>query len=364
MSLSVDFIRGFSLRVTSYFLQIFFPVYLLYYIKAAGLVYWALIIVFWVSAGTGVFLPYLVKERGFYLEILFFVLSFLFSFMPKAYSVLILIILASLVSALTGTYAYYSFARESYRGVLSYMRGHGAGLLLSATIAFLLFYFASFKIEPFAGFLLMALALILMITTIKKGVEKHDVGSLSFSRLVEKALNGVKSYYAVIGNAMSWISFTTYIYYYLYVCASAGYDMALLLIFISSFAVFLTRMLMKENYSGRSSKTIFFVLYAVSFLIIVMSAAIKYVYVDFVSALLIGISQGALSADLLFESISFSTNGSYDGYIVYNAYIGAGELLSNIFFGLMVTLSLVKLFYLLPFAVAIIIIFLNVKHSA
>ena len=364
MNLSADFIRGFSLRVTSYFLQIFFPVYLLYYIKAAGLVYWALIIIFWVSAGIGVFLPYLVKEHGFYLEILFFALSFLLSFISKSFSVLILIALAALVSALTGTYAYYSFARESYRGVLSYMRGQGAGLLLSATIAFLLFYFTSLKIESFAGFLLMALALILIITTIKKGVEKHDVGSLSFSRLVEKAFGGLKSYYEVIGNALSWISYTTYIYYYLYVCASAGYDVALLLIFISSFSVFLTRMLLKENYSGRSSKTIFFFLYAVSFLIIVMSAVVKYVYVDFVSAILIGVSQGALSTDLLFESINFSTNGSYDGYIIYNAYIGAGELLSNIFFGLMVTFSMVKLFYLLPFIVAIIIIFLNVKHSA
>ena len=364
MNLSVDFIRGFSLRVTSYFLQIFFPVYLLYYIKAAGLVYWALIIVFWVSAGTGMFIPYLVKGRGFYLEILFLLLSFLLLYMSKAYSVLILIALAALVSALTGTYAYYSFARESYRGVLSYMRGQGAGLLLSATIAFLLFYFTSLKIESFAGFLMMALALILIITTIKKGVEKHDVGSLSFSKLIEKAFSGLKSYYEVIGNALSWISFTTYIYYYLYVCASAGYDVALLLIFISSFSVFLTRMLLKENYSGRSSKTIFFVLYAVSFLIIAMNAVVKYVYVDFVSAILIGVSQGALSTDLLFESISFSTNGSYDGYIIYNAYIGAGELLSNIFFGLLVTFSMVKLFYLLPFIVAIIIIFLNVKHSA
>ncbi|MFP3223320.1 MAG: hypothetical protein RXR21_06655 [Nitrososphaeria archaeon] len=364
MNLSVDFIRGFSLRVTSYFLQIFFPVYLLYYIKAAGLVYWALIIVFWVSAGTGMFIPYLVKGRGFYLEILFLLSSFLLLYMSKAYSVLILIVLAALVSALTGTYAYYSFARESYRGVLSYMRGQGAGLLLSATIAFLLFYFASLKIESFAGFLLMALALILIITTIKKGVEKHDVGSLSFSKLIEKAFSGLKSYYEVIGNALSWISFTTYIYYYLYVCASAGYELALLLIFISSFSVFLTRMLLKENYSGRSSKTIFFVLYAVSFLIIAMNAVVKYVYVDFVSAILIGVSQGALSTDLLFESISFSTNGSYDGYIIYNAYIGAGELLSNIFFGLLVTFSMVKLFYLLPFIVAIIIIFLNVKHSA
>jgi len=364
MNLSVDFIRGFSLRVTSYFLQIFFPVYLLYYIKAAGLVYWALIIVFWVSAGTGMFIPYLVKGRGFYLEILFLLLSFLLLYMSKAYSVLILIALAALVSALTGTYAYYSFARESYRGVLSYMRGQGAGLLLSATIAFLLFYFTSLKIESFAGFLLLAIALILIITTIKKGVEKHDVGSLSFSKLIEKAFSGLKSYYEVIGNALSWISFTTYIYYYLYVCASAGYDVALLLIFISSFSVFLTRMLLKENYSGRSSKTIFFVLYAVSFLIIAMNAVVKYVYVDFVSAILIGVSQGALSTDLLFESISFSTNGSYDGYIIYNAYIGAGELLSNIFFGLLVTFSMVKLFYLLPFIVAIIIIFLNVKHSA
>ncbi|NAY82555.1 MAG: hypothetical protein GU362_06770 [Thaumarchaeota archaeon] len=362
MNLSADFIRGFSLRVTSYFLQIFFPVYLLYYIKAVGLVYWSLVIIFWVSAGIGVFLPYLVKEHGFYLEILFFVLSFLLFLISKSFSVLILIALAALVSALTGTYTYFSFARESYRGVLNYMRGQGAGLLLSATIAFLLFYFASLKIESFAGLLLMALALILIITTIKKGVEKHDVGSLSFSRLVEKAFSGLKSYYEVIGNALFWISFTTYIYYYLYVCTKASYELAILLILISSFSVFLTRMLLKENYSGRSSKTIFFVLYAVSFLIIAMNAVVKYVYVDFVSAILIGVSQGALSTDLLFESISFNTNGSYDGYIIYNAYIGAGELLSNVFFGLMVTFSMVKLFYMLVFIVAIIIIFLNIKH--
>ncbi|MDP8023967.1 MAG: hypothetical protein ACP5LF_03275 [Nitrososphaeria archaeon] len=363
MNPSVDFIRGFSLRVASYFLQIFFPAYLVYYVRAYGVIYWALVVTFWVSAGLGMLLPYFFKRHIFYLEVLFLLASILMFITSRYLSVIILIILSAVISALTGTYAYFSYARASYSGVVKYMRGTGAGLLFSAIIAILIFYFGSLRIISFVGIALSTFSIILIITTLKRGPEKHEMGSLSIQRLFKTAVRSLSFSYSVTGNALSWISFTTYIYYYLYVGISAGYLAVLLLMLVSAAVIFIIRFLMKDKYQ-KKSKAFYFLLYALSFFLIFLSVIYKNFYLDVVSAVLIGISQGVLPAVLLYESINLSSNGSYDGYVIYNSFIGLGELISNIFFGVFVALSVVKLFYLMPFAVSIIVIFLEIKYRA
>ncbi len=363
MNPSVDFVRGSSLRIASYFLQIFFPVYLVYYAKVSGLIYWALIVAFWVSAGLGMFLPYFFKNNSFYLEVLFLMASVLMVLISGSFSVILLIILSAVISALTGTYAYFSYARASYSGVLKYMRGMGSGLLISAVIAIIVFYFGSFNIVSYAGFILSVLSVILIATTVRSGSEGHEMGKLSIDRLFRVALNSLRYMYRVTGNALSWISFTTYIYYYLYVGISAGYLEVLFLMLISTAAIFTIRLLLKDKYE-KKPMSLYFALYAVAFLLIFFSITFRNFYLDIVSALLIGVSNGVLPVTLLYESLSLGSKGSYDGYVVYNSFIGLGELLSNLFFGIFVALSAVKLFYLLPFAVSIIIIFLEIKYSA
>ncbi len=363
MNLSVDFIRGFSLRVASYFLQIFFPVYLVYYIRAAGLIYWAFIVIFWISAGVGMFLPYFFKNHSFCIEFIFLLTSILMIFSSRYFFAILLIILSAIISALTGKYAYFSFVRASYSGILKYMRGTGAGLFISAIISVLVFYFGFFNIIINVGFIILALSIILITSMLISKPEEHNLGNLSVKHLFSSVINSLKFSYNITGNALSWISFTTYIYYYLYVGIKAGYIAVLSLMLLSTTVIFIIRFLLSEKYK-KNSKAIYFALYSLAFLLIFLSVIFGNFCLDIISAALIGISQGALPAMLLYESLNTGSKGSYDGYIIYNAFIGLGELLSNVFFGILAALSAVKLFYLLPFVASIIVIFLEIKYKA
>ena len=345
----------------SFYLQTLYPAYLVYYLEVKGLAYWLLVFVFWVSAGFGTLLPYFTKGRYTLISASAAVLSAMLLVGKVWVAVWSLIGLSALVSGLTGAYTFLSFKEGSFRGVLVYSSGLALGLFVSTILIYFVVRTTELPLE-LSGIILVLFSLItaLMIFSTKNPT---DVGYLRVGELIASLKRARTELRRAALNTFAWVSFFSYVFYFLYYTQGIGSGYAVGLLTLTAFIIFLSRIAIKDKTGNRTSVGFIFLLYAFAFIILNLNSYLKAIYVLVIAFSLVGIAAGVASPYILYESLKAgSGNGSvYNEYIAYNAYTGAGEMLSNLFFFIILELRIVGFFYAILAAVIITVILIDRK---
>lgn len=353
-----SFHQGLALRILSYFVQTVFPIYAIYEAGLHGLNYWVALILFWTLGGIGSLLPYIKKLSSTAFSTIIVLIS-LISFFSQKYLLIFLGLIWFFLSGLTGKVVYISYNFNRLKGIISYMRGVSVGLFLSILLTLLgyLRFFAS--VGLYVSALLISLSVVVLYFSLNSTPKDGGFEKLSLIDLL-KALKGNKVYFRTLANSLAWSAFSSYLYYVLYSVVKFNYKISLVAVFISILSSFLTRFILEPSQANLNFwEKASVLLYSVSFLGIFLSIITRGILLLALSSALLGISHGILPPLLIYESLSSLSENRYRGYLAYNAYTGVGEFLSNVFFGVMLAFSILMYFYLIPFIILVIVIFID-----
>ncbi|MGC9208302.1 MAG: hypothetical protein ACP5GH_00370 [Nitrososphaeria archaeon] len=356
-----NFIGGFSVRMMSFYLQTMYPAYLVYYLGVKGLTYWLLVFVFWISAGFGTLLPYFAKGRYSLISVFAAVISAVLLVGREWTAVFSLIGLSALVSGLTGAYTFLSFKEGSFSGVLAYSSGLALGLFVSTLLIYFVVRAAKLPLE-LSGIILLLFSLItaLMMPNAKN---RTDIGYLRIGELLASLKRTRVELRMAALNTFAWVSFFSYVFYFLYYAQGIGSEYAIGLLTLTTLIISMSRIAIKDKTGGRTSLGLIFMLYALAFFMLNLNSYLRSIYVLVIAFALVGVAAGVGSPYILYKSLRVEGDdrSTYNEYIAYNAYTGAGELLSNLFFFIVLELRIVGCFYAILAAVIITVILIDQK---
>jgi hypothetical protein len=164
-------------------------------------------------------------------------------------------------------------------------------------------------------------------------------------------------------NTFAWVSFFSYVFYFLYYAQGIGSEYAIGLLTLTTLIISMSRIAIKDKTGGRTSLGLIFMLYALAFFMLNLNSYLRSIYVLVIAFALVGVAAGVGSPYILYKSLRVEGDdrSTYNEYIAYNAYTGAGELLSNLFFFIVLELRIVGCFYAILAAVIITVILIDQK---